>query len=230
MLRLLLKQAIQFSRENWWIYIFLWMALGVVIYTGKGDIIEIIFLFFLNILWNICFILMLDSNQKEDFSVWALFFALWNIFFVTLTLYWYIQNNEIQYLLWQASFVLWWIKNIGRYCFNKELYYINHYTLWLLALGVLIYIYQLNTYFYVFLQSLWFAGVTIGLVLKNDISRFFLMLLGTCFVVGGSSFGIVVNYINGELLWITLSYAILTLTTFLFYMRILPKYISRIKN
>ncbi len=221
----------KFSRENLWIYLLLAIAFIIVLVTGKGNLYEIVFLFTLNLIANLCAILMQDSYKNQDMGTGAVFLMIANTLYTLLALYGYFINGEPQYLLWQTSFILTGLKAVALYKFDTDIKWINPWSMWALN-TLLLYIsfFVLDIPWYGLIQSVGFCFVTIGLVMTNDIYRYFTILLGTTFLVTGNLLWIMSNYNSGYILWITLSYFLLVLSTFVFYLKLFFVYLERFKR
>ena len=96
----------------------------------------------------------------------------------------------------------------------------------LLCIGV----YFLHLSSYKLLQSFGFAFTVIGLVQTYDTRRYFLIFIWNIFVTLGSCFGLYENLISWDIFGVTISFAILSVATLIFYLKLLPEYIRRFKN
>ena len=220
-----------FSRENWWIYAILWLTISVVIYSGKWNFIEILILFFINLLWAMCNMLMMSSYNNKKFAEGSIFIVSANILYTFLSLYAWFENGDIQYLLWQTSFLLTGFKAYMLYSFNRDLGYINFLSIFLLNSCVL---YTLVFYiwitFPVFIQCIWIFLITLWLSLVHDTQRYFVILMWNLWVVSGTLFLFIENYLFWSILGVTVAYMLLWLSTFVYYLKLLPAYIYRYKN
>ena len=104
MLQKLIQQFKLFSRENWWIYAIFILALAIVFLTEKGQMWEVVLIFFLNMLGNLYVLLMQDSYKDSHFKRGAIFLMIGNILYGTIAIYSAVFNAEYQYLLWQIAF------------------------------------------------------------------------------------------------------------------------------
>lgn len=231
MIQKLLFQFIKFSRENWWIYLLFIIAFSLILYSWKWNLYELSAVFFLNILGNIYMLLMQDSFKDNKFKTGCIFLLIWNILYFLLALYSFLVNNELQYLLWQMWFQLAWIKTIMYFYYGKNLKFLNGVFMSILAvLLVLIGIEFLSLSWYAHIQSIWFAVTVIWLSAESDTKRYFLIFLWVVITAIGSFLGLYVNYLDWNIFWITISFAILSLSSALYYTKLFPIYISRVKN
>lgn len=231
MLESIAVEVQRFSKQNWWIYILLLLALGVVFVTGKGNLLEIIILFFLNLLWNLCTMMMQSLYKEKNFSLGSTFLLVANTIFTVVALYGFFGNNEWQYILWQIVFFLSWLKVFLLYNYDYDIKWVSpkHYIVYNSVLLFITY-FILEIQGYGFIQAIGFAFITLWFTMTHDIHRYFTILIGIVFLTIGNISWIVDNYIAGYILGITVSYALLSLTTFSFYLKLLPTYISRLKN
>jgi len=129
MLQKLFKQFKIFSRENWWIYLLLLWAIGAVLYTGKGNVYEVILIFLLNLSGSMCNMLMMSSYKDKKFIEWSIFILTANFLYTFLSLYAWIFDGDMQYIFWQASFLLTGFKAFFYYSYNTDLKYINFWSI-----------------------------------------------------------------------------------------------------
>jgi len=227
----LLKQFQIFSRENWWIYVLLLVAVVVVIYTGKWNIYEVIGIFFLNLSGAMCNILMMSSYKDKRFIEWSIFILTANTLYTFLSLYAWLHDWNLQYIFWQASFLLTGFKAFFLYTYKIDLKYINFLSILILN-SIVMYtlVYFIWLWPAAIIQSFWIAGITLGLSLKNDIWRYFFILAWNSLVVLWTFSILVFDYLEWDILWVTVAYALLGLSICTYNYKILPIYISRIKN
>ena len=230
MLQKLFLQLKQFSRENWWIYLLLALALFVVSYTWKWNIYEVFFVFLFNLLGALCNMLMMSSYKDKKFIEGSIFIVTANTLYTFLSLYAWIYSGELQYIFWQASFLLTWIKAFMYYSYGKNIKLINFYSILILNIFVLwALIFYVKISGEAIIQSLWIAGITLGLALTNDIKRYFYILAWNTLVVLWTFLILVQDYLGWEILGITVAYALLWLSICSYNYRILPEYIRRRK-
>jgi hypothetical protein len=231
MLQKLFLQFKVFSRENWWIYLIFLVSFSIILYTWKGNLYEVIGIFFLNVLGNIYMLLMQDSFKDSRFKTGVVFLFLWNILYFLLAIYSYFINWELQYLLWQIWFQLAWIKTFMFFYWNRDIRFLN-FTFMVILSAILVYIWAiyLNISGYQFIQSVGFAFTVIGMSAISDMNRYILIFIWIIITTIWSILGLYINYLNGSIFWITISFAILSLSSSIFYVKLLPLYISRFKN
>lgn len=231
MLQNLLTQFKVFSRENWWIYFLLIISIWVVFFTGKWNIYEVLLILFINILGNLCVLMMQNAYKDGKYMTWAYFLLFGNIFYFCIALYSALFNSEYQYLLWQLWFQLSWIKIYLLYIWNKRVKVINIYLLGLISIITLFFaIFYFELWIYQIIQSFGFAGVILGLWTTNDVHRFFSIWVWNFLITLGAYIWIYINFLGGDIFGVTVSFAILWTSTFLFYLKLLPTYIYRYKN
>lgn len=231
MFQQLLAQFQKFSRENWWIYILLLIAILVVIYTGKGNLYEVLFVFLFNLSWAMCNMLMMSSYKDKKFVEGSIFIITANTIYTFLSLYAWLYNGDMQYIFWQASFLLTGFKALFLYTYKIDLRYINFVTILILNTLVMI---TLVGYiwlsFSAIIQSFGIAGITLWLSLKHDVYRYFFILFWNTLVVVWSFSILIEDFFVGSILWVTVAYALLGLSISSYNYKILPDYISRYKK
>lgn len=231
MFKKLLEQFIIFSRENWWVYILLLSTLAIVVITWRWNIIEIVSIFILNLMAAMCNMLMMSSYKDKRFQEGSIFILLANLLYTCISLYAWIHDGDIQYIFWQASFILTWVQMFVFYNYNYTIKFINIYTIAFLNLVVLYsLIYIVGVEIFAIIQSFWLAILTLGLIVKNDTQRYFLILSWNNCTVIWSLLILISNYTDGNLLWVTVAYTLLGLSITMYYLKILPEYIVRIRN
>lgn len=231
MLLKLLLQFQKFSRENWWIYILLLFTLTIVVLTGKGNIIEIVGIFLLNLTGAMCNMLMMSSYKDWKYKEGSTFILIANTLCTCIALYAWLHDGDIQYLFWQMSFILAGTQTFVFYNYAYKIKCINVCSIALLnviVLYCLVYIVWVGIF--ALIQSFGLAILTVGLVVKNDIKRYFLIMIGNSCTVIGSLLILLDNYREGNILWVTVAYTLLGLSIAMYNYRILPEYISRIKH
>lgn len=231
MLEKLILQFKVFSKENWWIYLLLAATIGVVMVTWKGNLLEIVILFSINLLGAICNMLMMSSYKNKQFSEGSIFILTANTLYTILSLYAWIHDGDMQYIFWQLSFLLTWIKVFLLYTYNKDISLINFKSIFVLNIWVMsILLFYIGMSVPVLIQSLWIFAITLGLALVNDTNRYFVIVFWNLLVVSGSILLLGENYFDGKIQWVTVAYMLLWLSTFVYYLKLFPLYISRLKN
>jgi hypothetical protein len=174
---------------------------------------------------------MMSSYKNKKFAEGSVFILIANTLYTGLSLYAWVQNGDIQYIFWQLSFFLTGLKAFMLYTCNKKWFFINFmsiFTLNSIVLLLLVLYVWITTP--VFIQSLWIFLITLWLALTDDIHRYFLIISGNLFVVTGSMLLLGENYIEWNILWVTVAYTLLWLSTFVYYLKLFPLYISRFKK
>lgn len=231
MLQKLLKQFNIFSSENWWIYILLAITVLLVFLTGKGNMLEIIVLFSINLCGAMFNMLMMSAYKNKHFSEGSVFIVIANMLYTGLSLYAWLHDGDMQYIFWQLSFLLVGFKAFALYTYDIHLKYINFYSIFILNILVMwLLVWYIGLSYFAIVQSSGIALITLGLALRNDELRYFLVTFWNFFVVAWSLCILWENYLSGNILWITVAYTLLWLSTFVYYLKLLPLYISRYKN
>lgn len=235
-----LKELKNFSRSNWWIYALLAISLVIVYITWKGNMIEIIFLFLANFLWNLFIMTMQANYSSNNNKIWAFYHVSSVTVFTILSLYSAIKLDQSQYIIWQICYILAALKAFSFYNFWKDIKFLNAWSLWVLnVMLIFIFIYfawkqidlwlfnlNFNVELWTILMALWFSFVTSWLVSINDTRRYWLNIIWVLGIVAWSWLLLVLSYTKGNIDWISLGYFILTSTVLVYYIKLLPKYLK----
>jgi len=231
MIHKLLNQFKTFSRENWWIYLLLFLALATVLLTGKGNIYEVLVIFFINLSGAMCNMLMMSSYKDKKFVEGSIFIMTANILYTSISLYAWLHDGDMQYIFWQASFLLTWLKAFMLYTYKIDVKYINFFTILFLNMGVMyILVWNIQISGAAIIQSCWIAGITLWLALTNDTRRYFFLLVWNTLTTMWTCILLVTDFFSGNILWITIAYMLLGLSISVYNYKLLPVYISRLKQ
>ena len=223
-----LKELKKFSRQNWWVYLMLVIVLLIAYFTWKWNIIEILFLFLLNFIANLFIMVAMWNYLEKNNKIWSFYHVGWTSLFVILWLYWLIFQDFYQYILFQISFIIAWIKAFTYYNYNKDIKIFNEKSMILFNILLLIlFINYFNPQLFSLLQVIGFSLVTVWLVSTKDNFRYFGNLFWTFFIIWWSIVGVYLSYNNWSIDWISLWYALLTLTALIYFLKLLPKYIKK---
>ncbi len=238
---MIINELKNFSRENWWIYLLLTVALIIVYVTWKWNLLEIILLFFGNFLWNLFIMVMQANYSSNNNKIWAIYHVAATCVFWIISIYWLIYLEQSQYIIWQLAYILSALKAITYYNFNKDLKFINAGSLIFFNLLLLIFFIgfswrDINLWFvdinfvatyYAIIMWIWFSLVTTGLVSTNDTLRYWLNLFWVIWIVSWSWIWLYYSYMDWRIDWLALWYFILTWTVLVFYSKLLKKYIKK---
>ena len=232
----------KFSKENWWIYLLLAIAVIIVYVTWKWNLAEILILFFANFLWNLFIMIMQENYTNNENKIWAIYHVIATILFTSISIYWLIILDQTQYIIWQISYILTATKAFTFYNYSKNIKFINSYSIWILNLILLTFFiyfawksvnifwlfeFHFNVELFTILMGLGFSFVTTGLVNTNDKIRYWLSFIWISFLILGSWLWLILSYFSWEIDWISLWYFILTLSVFVFYSKLLKKYLKK---
>jgi hypothetical protein len=221
-----IKEIKIFSKNNWWIFILLIFALWIVAITGKWNLTEIIILFLANFLWNLFIMVMQTNYTNKNNKVWALYHISSTWAFTCISLYGIIFLGQSQYILWQLAYLIASIKAFSYYNFWKNITIFNEKTLVLVnTILLLIFLKFFNFQTFSLLQALWFSLITTGLVSIKDETRYWFNIIWIFLLVSGSLLWVIVSFQSWNTDWIALWYFLLTLTVFVYYIKLLKKYL-----
>ncbi len=239
-----LQELKKFSKENWWIYLLFIFALIFVIYSWSWNIIEIIILFLANFFANIFIMAMQANYTAKKNKLWAIFQVLATLIFIVLWIYWMIYLDRYQYIIWQIAYTISAIKAFFYYNYWKNLKFLNSYFLIILNIFFLIIFYKyffswnLLWFFWTELTAknfsslsdlllwIWFSFSSTWFVMIDDKKRYFTILIWTWLIVIWALIWVVSSYFLWNIDWIALGYFILTLTVWIFYLKLLKKYLK----
>lgn len=238
---MIINELKKFSRENWWIYVLLFIALLIVYITWKWNLLEIILLFFGNFLWNLFIMVMQANYSNSNNKIWAIYHVAATSVFCIIAIYWLIYLEQSQYIIWQLAYILSALKAITYYNFNKDLKFINAWSLLFFNFLLLIFFIgfswkDINLWFvtinfvatyFAIIMWIWFSLVTTGLVSTNDTLRYWLNLFWVIWIVSWSWIWLYLSYMDWRIDWLALGYFILTWTVLVFYSKLLKKYIKK---
>ncbi len=215
-----------FLKQNWWVFILLIFALVIIYLTWKWNITEIIILFLANFIWNLFIMVMQANYTAQNNKIWAIYQVTSLSIFLLISLYSFIYLWQYQYILWQIAYTWAAIKAFGFYYLWKNLLWFNEKSF--LALNWILFIIFMSHFEFqnfAILQVIWFSLITSWLVSIQDKIRYWLNLIWIGLLTSWSAWWVLTSYnlwnIDGVALW----FFILTLTVFVYYSKLLKKYI-----
>lgn len=215
-----------FSKENRWIFVILTIALIIIFVTGKGNLIEIMILFIANFLWNLFIMVMQTNYTNKNNKIGAIYHISATWVFTCISLYGVIFLQQFQYILWQIAYLIAAIKAFSYYNFWRDIRFFNEKTLiWVNIILIFIFLGFFEYQIFSLLQAVWFALITTGLVSIKDTIRYWFNIVWIFLLVSGSLLWVVVTFQSGNTDGIALGYFLLTLTVFVYYIKLLKKYL-----
>lgn len=223
---MLLQELKNFSKANLWIFFVLALALWIVIITWKWNPFEILILFLVNFCWNLCIMVMQENYTKQNNRTWAYYHVFTVIIFTSIASYWFLFLWQSQYIIWQIAYTAAAAKAFFHYNYQKNITLINEKS-WIILNIVLFswFLLYFQPIWYQILQWIGFSLVTTWLMSIKDSLRYWLNIFGIFGVTSGSLWGVIHSYQLWSLDGIALAYFLLTLTVFLYYIKLLKKYI-----
>ncbi len=226
---LLYKELKTFSKTNWWVYIIFILCLFLIWYTNKGNIYEVVLVFMFHFLWDLFIMMMGSYHARWDLKKSA-FSQLWSyITFGVIWLYAWLTSWKWTYFIPQISFLLpnlrWFLKDIK----GKTVNFLN----WKLSLIVWIFVFLLYYALgliwslWEFIQILWFVIFPLSLMIDTKKVRYFLSLIGLFFITFGSGYEFTISFISWNVTWVDISYTLLPLTVFVFFLKDIKKFVWR---
>ena len=226
-MNIFLKEIKDFSKKNWWIYIVFFISLTIIYKTESWNIIEILIVFLFHIFWDIFMMMMWDYYSKKELNKWTLS-QIWGFFtFTSIWLYAWLNNWKWNYILPQAIFIWpalkWYFKII-----KWKNYKFFDYKIVLFAWFIIAYIYYKLWILYniwIFVQVFGFIVFPLGLILENEYKKYFLSLIWIWLITMWSWIILYKSFLLKNITWTDISYTLLPLTVFVFYIKNLKKYL-----
>jgi len=81
--------------------------------------------------------LMMSSYKDRKWIEGSIFIMMANVMYTSISLYAWLHDGDMQYIFWQASFLLTGLKALMLYNYKIDLKYINFGSILLLNLGVM---------------------------------------------------------------------------------------------
>ncbi len=122
---LFLHEIENFSQKNFWVYVVFLTCLGIIFFTKTGSVFEILLVFLVYFIADLCMMIMVTLIAKRDYKLSSLFQLMGNSVFLCLFLYQLFYNGQPQYLLLSISFIAGTIKNLSLYHLHRPLKVIN---------------------------------------------------------------------------------------------------------
>ena len=235
LINLILKELKNFIKNNWWIFIILFICLFFVWKTNYWNIYEVIILFIVQFAWDLCVMIMWDyyskinwKDKKQDlkyktFGLYAqtISFIIFGFIWLYAGFYKWTWSYLLPQLLFIRSLIQWYL----------ELFNIKFKITWKFSLFVWIllfwiyYFLWLITDTWIFIQVLWFIMFPIALILENEKRKYFLSLVWIFFIFLGSLLLLINGFFIHNISWVDVSYTLLPFTVFVFYLKNLKKYL-----
>ncbi len=230
MFQKLTEEFLKFSRKNGWVFAVFLIALFFIYTTDSGSIIEVSLVFLVYFVADLCIMMMIQLMGEDEYKMASIFQLIWNIIFTLLFLYHFFFNWQWQYLLGSIGFLLWVYKNITLYHYQKDTTWINNITLiiWnIVIFGWAYFIFEPTLTGQLILQTLWITLFTGCLVMKDTYPRirYFQWFFWLSFLVLGSGYWIYLEYMQGSIYGVTISYFLMPLTVLLVYTWSFKKYL-----
>jgi len=220
-LKLLLKEIKIFSINNWWVYLIFIFCIVIIYITSSGNLIEIFWIFFLHFLADIFVMMMLYYFSIKDNIKWTIFQELQILFFTIIWIIWVFASWKYHYLLVQFAFWLSPIKNFFLNFKNKKLNFINYKLGIFINILLFIVLYFINTFtsISIFIQFLWFAFFSVGLILDDYKKQYYINFIWMFLIAFWSFLSLYFSFLVKDISWLDVSYFILPLTVLVFYIK-----------
>jgi len=221
-MNILLKEIKIFSKNNWWIYLVFFACLFFIYKTNSWSLLEVSLVFAFHFLWDMFVMMMWDYYTKNEDKK-ALYSQLWSFtIFWIIWIYAWLTAWKWSYLVPQLLFfwpiVKWFFPKIN---------WLDYKFMTIIWIFVLIFYYYLNliTNIWVFIQILWFIIFPISLVLENKKLKYFWNLVWIFLIFIGSALLLYNWFLEKNIIWTDVSYTLLPLSVFVFYLKFFKKYL-----
>lgn len=216
-----------FSKANWWVFIIFFICIWIIYKTNTWNIFEISIIFFLHFLWDLFVMMMWDYLKNAEKKKWAFYQILSSIIFNIIWFYAFIFNAKPNYLISNIMFFLVSLKHYFLDIKWKDIRFLNYklsIIVWCFVLGVF---YKLNfiANFWQLLQVLSFILFAIFLILDNQRVKYFWSLVSIWLMVLAWAWETYNSFLLSNVKWVDISYTLLPLTVFVFYLKNLKSYL-----
>lgn len=226
-IKLLIEEIKIFSKNNWWIYIIFVLCLGIIYKTNTWNIFEISTIFIFHFLWDLFVMMMVYYFWIKENKKWLLFQILNFFVFFSLWIYAWLTGWKRHYLLPDLAFILPSIKEYFLLFRQKVLKFLN----WKLSIFINIIIFFINYYIWMFstlsntIQIFWFSFFSIWLILISEKLKYFISMFWIFLITLWSFLSVYYSFLESDIKWIDISYALLPLTVLVFYIKNFKKII-----
>lgn len=216
----------KFSVENGRIYIIFLICISIIYYTNTGNIFEITIVFFLHFLGDIFMMMMWDYYAQNDKKKWWIYQILSMATFTIISIYAFIFNGKLNYLIsqivfWMSSFKAYFdIKKSNQKIFNYKT------ILWVGILIIWGYMYfDIIHGFWAYLQIIGFILFAAFLSINDEKIKYFWSLVAIFFIFVSSGVETYNSFLIADVKGIDISFFLLPLTVFIFYFKNIKKYL-----
>jgi hypothetical protein len=215
-----------FSKNNWWIYIIFFICLGLIYKTESWNIFEITLVFLCHFTWDLFVMMMVHFFGIKDNKKWLIFQVGNFAIFFFIWLYAWLTSWKWVYMVSNLSFILWSIKGYFTLFRGKNLDFINWYFLILVNILVFFINYELwlLNHLSTIVQVFWFAFFSTGLILVNQKIKYLTSAFWVFLIAFWSFISVYFSFLVSDIKWVDISYALLPLTVFVFYVKNYKKF------
>lgn len=226
-MNIFLKEIKHFSKNNWWIYIVLFICIYIIYTTNTWNIIEILLIFLLHFFADLFLMMMSDYYEKKNFKKWTIYQILSVLLFFIIWLYSWVISWKWNYLFTQLIFIWpsikWYYKNIK----NTEIKIIDYKIIlffWIIILFIYNILWLLEN-IWIIVQIIWFITFSIWLIINNNIKKYYFSLIWNWLITISWIIIIYKAFLLKNIIWTDISFTLLPLTVFIFYLKNLKNYI-----
>jgi len=173
---------------------------------------------------------MWDYYSNNDKRKWSIFQVLSVLVFTIIWIYALIFNWKLNYIISQLMFGFTWLK-----AFFEDIKWVKKYRIFnyktsiiiIIWLSILLIYYNFNLIntFWELLQIIWFISFSTVLILNNEKIKYFWSLVSVFVITLAWSIEIYNSFLISNIKGVDISYTLLPLTVFVFYLKNFKKYL-----
>lgn len=235
-LKRFITEVIQFSRNNWWVYIIYCGLLSIVFLVDKDHFLFVTLISFLHFIADIFIMMMFTAYNNSNYREGAYFQITSMLLFLTLKIVTGFTSGAWYYLAADPVYMLAAIKNYQIDVRKRDIPLINRVTMSWLSLLILAGLFSLQGFFKatIFIDpAQWIQ--TLGIFLfaialsttGHERQRYSLSIVALSAMVVGSGWETYVALQGQRLTGLALSYFLLPLTVLVFYSRHWSDYMGK---
>ncbi len=227
-LKIIWKEIKIFVKSNWWIFLIFTLCILLIYKTNSGNIFEISSVFILHFSGDLAVMMMLYYFSMKNNKYWVWFQIYQFFIFTTLWIYAWLTWWKWHYLLPQLVFILPSLKGYFKEFKSKNISFIN----WKLSFFLNLFIIAVNYHLWLFdsiyniIQIFWFFFFSIWLILLSEKQKYIFSLIWIFLITFGSFLSVYESFLVSNIKWIDISYFLLPLTVFVFYIKNFRKFIN----
>lgn len=222
--QILLNETKLFFKNNSWVFFIFIVALSLIVYYNTWNLWDILLIFVANVVWDTLTMVMNSCYADKKVSEGSFLLLLSTLIFTTMSLYSFVFQGQVHYLLSELAFLLWWIK---RFLEDTKWKKINYF--WLKSIFILNFISLIIVCYMVFVdQTLWYSSIiifmwwfftSVFLVLENLKIKYYGSTFWQFLFAIWASIAIYHWLLNKNIIGMDLSCALFSFTVFISFLK-----------